>query len=273
MKDFIAKIPLLLISFSNALLYAFKKQILEIGEICQSIISGLIQISRRTAKMLWSLYCRIEYVFLRLIIDAWFLIVSLRPLIAFVAIGFALIWYKQFIVFAIYLLFLLLLIMRHCTLKKDIYVPDNDKLYSEYARMLKLPLRIFVTLVISYSSWNYVDWKSLNIQWPATDLVPPFTIRGAFNRNSYEPNEPNTLHEPPDVKKHNTEGNNRADEPVNREEEIRRAQFTTRNAVERMLQERDSKDKAMRQRVQERAKQMQLNQTQTIIDKNDKPNN
>lgn len=91
MNHFLTQLPLIIASFSKALLKAIKEQILEISRAIQKVV-----------KSLWLIYCNAESSILETIVDVGFSILALRYFLALLSVGAFFLYFNWWWAFIIY---------------------------------------------------------------------------------------------------------------------------------------------------------------------------
>jgi len=147
MNDFLAQLPIIITTLSKALLRAIRQQILEVVRAIQKLI-----------RRLWLTYLNIESSVLGTVVDIGFSILALRQFFALIAIGLFFLYFHWWWVFIAYVAIITTAILRFFTMppvdtgdQADAHLRNKEKIIA----ILRLPLRILLSLVIIYLSWYF----------------------------------------------------------------------------------------------------------------------
>ena len=149
MKHFLTQLPLIIATFSKALLVAIKEQILEVAGAFQKMI-----------KSLWLVYCKIESSILETIVDVCFSILALRYFLALLSVGAFFLYFNWWWAFIIYAAVVFVAVIRFFSMPTSTTGPEIDEHVKNKERVVgffRWPLRVLFSLIISiiYLSWYF----------------------------------------------------------------------------------------------------------------------
>jgi hypothetical protein len=168
MKDFLEKLPPLLASLSKAFLIALIEQMREVARVIRTFLSFLGRLFLRSAKYLWAIYYRIETQILGVLVDLVLAIVALRYLFLLLGIGAVLVYFKLWILVAIYVLLLSIATFRFFRIDRKAVAQEMEyhkQSHDTYVRLLRWPLRALASVVLLYASWQFFGWHPLYALW------------------------------------------------------------------------------------------------------------
>lgn len=156
-KDFLAKLPPLLATLSKAFLVALKEQALEVARALRDLL-----------KWLWAIYFRAETQILGVIVDLVLVVVAVRIFFLLLVIGVVLVYFEQWLLVFVYVLLLIFAALRFFRIDSETAVQQEEyhkQSHDRFIRLLRWPLRALASVVLLYASWQFIDWRSLNVLW------------------------------------------------------------------------------------------------------------
>lgn len=167
-KDFLAKLPPLLATLSKAFLVALREQALEVARALREFLDLLGRLFLKSAKWLWAIYYQVETQILGVIVDLVLAVVALRYFFLLLVIGAVLVYFEQWLLVVGYVTLLLFASLRFFRIDSETAAQQekyHKQSHDRFIRLLRWPLRALASVVLLYASWQFIEWRSLNVLW------------------------------------------------------------------------------------------------------------